>query len=153
MKTIGYYAESCGYIFLFIIGVAVSYIWGINDYETNKNFIHDFVDIGAIAFGFLLTIFGLVLQGESPVIKTFMQNKQAFSQYIYLNEVCVIISFLLTIYCYITGSGILMPQKQNVQDFLVSIFHGALLSFVLYVLYFLLTFYQLIKGSFNDKNR
>lgn len=152
MKTLGYYLESWGFLILLAIGAISSYSLKINDFDVNKSFIHDFVDIGAIAFGFLLTIFGLILQGETTVIKSFMHNKSAFSQYIRLNEVCVIISFLLTIYSYIIGSGILTFNVQFTRKILVSIFHGALLSFVVYSLYFLITFYKLIKGAFYDNN-
>lgn len=92
--------------FPFLLGVLVSYIffkYEIVNYSDCKEFIKQFATIGTCAFGFLLTLFGLIIQSNSDVITEFRKRKIPYRRFIFYNRKVVFVSLLLTIYSYIVG--------------------------------------------------
>ena len=137
-----------------LLGVLVSYIFfehEIVSYSNCKEFIKQFTTIGTCAFGFLLTLFGLIIQSNSDVIKEIRKRKIPYRRFILYNRKVVFISLLLTIYSYVIGYldwGKLLPNYNIISSIMTSIFLGGLSWFLIETIYFLTIFYILIQ----DKN-
>lgn len=137
-----------------LLGVLVSYIFfehEIVSYSDCKEFIKQFTTIGTCTFGFLLTLFGLIIQSNSDVIKEIRKRKIPYRRFILYNRKVVFISLLLTIYSYIIGYldwGKLLPNYNIISSIMTSIFLGGLSWFLIETIYFLTIFYILIQ----DKN-
>ena len=138
----------------FLLGVLVSYIFfehEIVSYSDCKEFIKQFTTIGTCTFGFLLNLFGLIIQFNSDVIKEIRKRKIPYRRFILYNRKVVFISLLLTIYSYVVGYldwGKLLPNYSIISSIITSIFLGGLSWFLIETIYFLTIFYILIQ----DKN-
>lgn len=137
-----------------LLGVLVGYIFfehEIVSYSDCKEFIKQFTTIGTCTFGFLLTLFGLIIQSNSDVIKEIRKRKIPYRRFILYNRKVVFISLLLTIYSYVIGYldwGKLLPNYNIISSIMTSIFLGGLSWFLIETIYFLTIFYILIQ----DKN-
>lgn len=137
-----------------LLGVLVSYIFlehEIVGYSDCKEFIKQFTTIGTCTFGFLLTLFGLIIQSNSDVIKEIRKRKIPYRRFILYNRKVVFISLLLTIYSYVIGYldwDKLLPNYSIISSIMTSIFLGGLSWFLIETIYFLTIFYILIQ----DKN-
>lgn len=89
-----------------IIGITFGYFiyryCGIN-YESSKEFIKQYTTIGTCLFGFLLTLFSIIIQGKNVVINKIKSNRNTFIRFVRLNKQVVMVTLLLTIYAYIIG--------------------------------------------------
>lgn len=54
-------------------------------------------------FGFLLTLLGIILQGNSPIISMMRNEVKIYDRFIGFNKRIVILSFVLTILAFVAG--------------------------------------------------
>lgn len=138
-----------------ILGILVGclfYQYEIVSYFNAKELIKEFVSIGTCSFGFLLTLFGLIIQSNSDAITEIRRRKIPYRRFVIYNRKVVFIALLLTIYSYITGYldwNILIPNSLLISKILVSFFFCGLTWFLIEVIYFLIIFYILIQNK-ND---
>lgn len=135
-----------------IIGVVISYLiykCDVITYNVNIEFIKQFTTIGTCTFGFLLTLFGLIVQSNSDVITEIRQRKIPYRRFIFYNRKVVFISLLLTIYSYIIGYLNIdrIISCDIILHIATSIFFGAFVWFMIETIYFLLIFYILIQDK------
>lgn len=136
-----------------LLGIWVSYIFfkhEIVSYSNCKEFIKQFTTIGTCAFGFLLTLFGLIIQSNSDVITEIRKRKIPYKRFIFYNRKVVFISLSLTIYSYIVGYldwNNLLPNHDMIPIIMVSIFFGGFCCFLIEIIYFLIIFYILIQDK------
>ncbi len=137
-----------------LLGAWVSYLFfkhEIVNYSDCNEFIKQFTTIGTCAFGFLLTLFGLIIQSDSDIITEIRKRKIPYKRFIFYNRKVVFISLSLTIYSYILGYldwNSLLSSHDKIPIIMVSIFFGGFCWFLIEVIYFLIIFYILIQ----DKN-
>ena len=135
-----------------IIGVIISYLiykCDVITYNGSVGFIKQFTTIGTCTFGFLLTLFGLIVQSNSDVITEIRQRKIPYRRFIFYNRKVVFISLLLTIYSYIIGYLNIdrIISCDIILHIATSIFFGAFVWFMIETIYFLLIFYILIQDK------
>ena len=117
--------------------------------------------IGFISsIGFLLTLLGIILQGNSSTIDWMRSRKKLFNRFIQYNKRIVILSFIISIYSYILGFFNFkyyveqLPLSDCIinlgEKIVISIFFGLLVWFVIDTLHFIKVFYALIKEK--DQN-
>ena len=128
-------------------------------YYENQEFIKQFTTIGTCTFGFLLTLFSLIIQGDNQAINKMRKRHKPFIRFISANKKIVIFSFLLTIYAYIIGYiditttiNKLNEYPIDISKLLTSLFYGGFLCFIIETMYFLCIFYLLIQGKKGDNN-
>ena len=137
-----------------LLGILVGYLffkYEIISYCDSKELIKEFTSIGTCAFGFLLTLFGLIIQSNNDVISEIRKRKIPYKRFIFYNRKVVFISLLLTFYSYIAGYidwDCLLPNKYIIPKIMVSFFFCGFTWFLIEIIYFLVIFYILIQ----DKN-
>lgn len=153
-KTVSYWLEKFGGLFAGIIVCCI--ILTIHPTFSNwKSFIVEFPSIGMCAFGFLLTFLGIILQGNSDTIKWMMSREKLYNRFVDFNKRIVVISFILSLYSYIIGyvdfqivKAFLNPQLvQIAKTFLVGVFCGLLVWFIIDTFQFTRLFYVLIRKT------
>ena len=135
-----------------IIGVVIGYLiykFDVATYSGSIEFIKQFTTIGTCTFGFLLTLFGLIVQSNSDVITEIRQRKIPYRRFIFYNRKVVFISLLLTLYSYIIGYLNIdsIISCDIILHIAISIFFGAFVWFMIETIYFLLIFYILIQDK------
>ena len=141
----------------FVLGLMISTLlyFCVNvSYEANVELIKQFTTIGTCTFGFLLTLFSLIIQGDNQAINKMRSRHKPFLRFIAFNKKVVVFSFLLTIYSYIIGYVAITDiiSNERVIKALVCLFYGGLVCFIVETIYFLMIFYLLIQGKKEDKN-
>ena len=139
-----------------IIGITFGYFiyryCGIN-YESSKEFIKQYTTIGTCLFGFLLTLFSIIIQGKNVVINKIKSNRNTFIRFVRLNKQVVIVTLLLTIYAYIIGYINIecfisaSIYKEEILNIITIIFYGGFIWTFLITIYFLIIFYFIIQGK------
>ena len=101
-KTYSYWKESIG-------GIIIGFIFSILIFFLSPK-LSDWIDfmkgIPALCitiFGFLLTLLGIILQGNSPTINWMRSRKETFNRFVDYNKRIVLLSFIISIYSYILG--------------------------------------------------
>lgn len=139
-----------------IIGITLGYyiykFCGIN-HELSKEFIKQYTTIGTCLFGFLLTLFSIIIQGKNVVIDKIKSNRKTFVRFVYLNKQVVIMTLLLTIYAYIIGYINIeyfisaSMYKEEILNIITIAFYGGFIWTLLITIYFLIIFYFIIQGK------
>lgn len=153
-KTIGYILEKFGGM---IAGMIVCCILiAVNpSFTIWKAIIIEFPSIGMCAFGFLLTLLGIILQGDSETIKWMKGRTVLYNGFIDFNKRIVYISFILSIYSYLIGYfDITDPAICSIPEliriitgFEIGIFGGLMVWFIIDVIQFIRLFYTLIRDK------
>ena len=158
-KTYSYWKESIG-------GIIIGFISSILIFFLSPK-LSDWIDfmkgIPALCitiFGFLLTLLGIILQGNSPTINWMRSRKETFNRFVDYNKRIVLLSFIISIYSYILGFFNFkyyveqLPLSDCIvnlgEKIVISIFFGLLVWFVIDTLHFIKVFYALIKEK--DQN-
>ena len=141
----------------FVVGLIVViflYVCSNVTYASSQEFIKQFTTIGACTFGFLLTLFSLIIQGDNQAINRMRKRHKPFLRFIAMNKRVVIFSFLLTVYAYIIGYIDITQiiENSDIIKIAVCLFFGGFIYFILETVYFLIIFYLLIQGKTEDKN-
>lgn len=134
-----------------IIAIAIMLmVWRYNivSFEYCKELIRQFTTIGTCVFGFILTMFSLIIQSNSEAITRMRKRKIPYNRFVAYNRKVVIFSLAFTLYCYLIGY-IELPILEviDVHQIAVSIFCGALIYYLWEVFYFLIIFYILISEN------
>lgn len=153
-KTIDYIWEKFGGLTVGIIVCCIFFT--VNPvFSSWKPIIKEFPSIGMCAFGFLLTLLGLILQGDSETIKWMKGQTDKYNSFIDFNKRIVFISFILSFYSYLIGyfdfSNIfacLCPKlSQIISNIGIGLFCGLMAWFIIDVIRFIRVFYVLIRNK------
>lgn len=153
-KTSDYIWEKFGGLTVGIIVCCI--IFTVNPvFLSWKPIIIEFPSIGMCAFGFLLTLLGLILQGDSETIKWMKSQTDIYNSFIDFNKRIVFISFILSFYSYLIGycdfSSIfacLNPKlSQIISNIGIGLFCGLMVWFIIDVIQFIRLFYVLIRDK------
>jgi len=153
-KTIAYWKETIGSPFLGLIIAII--VWCVNpSYGNWEGFIQEFPTIGMCAFGFLLTLLSIIIQGNSPNIIRIKNRTNLFNRFIFFNKRIVLLSFISSLYSYLLGylNFNWIIDSINIDEcfvlfakkFLLSLFAFLFVWFIIDVIQFIRLFYVLIK--------
>lgn len=111
--------------------------------------IKEFPAIGMCAFGFLLTLLGIIIQSNTEIITWLKSDKQLYNRFIKLNRRIVIVSFIVSLLSYAIGytEWLDLIQNDNLNLVTISTWLGLLSWFILDVIYFLRIFYLLVQRT------
>lgn len=111
--------------------------------------IKEFPSIGMCAFGFLLTLLGIIIQSDTEIIVWLKSDKRLYNRFIKLNRRVVIISFIVSLFSYVIGyiEWPALIKNDNLNLATISIWLGLLSWFILDVIYFLQIFYLLVQRT------
>ncbi len=136
-----------------LIGLSISvllFVFDLISYQSSINIIKEFPVIGTCSFGFLLTMFSLIVQGNNETTSVMRSNKRLFSRFIALNRDVVMFSLATTIYSYIIGNAKFCCANICYLDFATLLFYFLFITFIVANIYFLVIFYMLV--TFNTTN-
>jgi hypothetical protein len=141
----------------YILGLTIAFVlfkFTSITYKESVEFIKQFTTIGTCTFGFLLTLFSLIIQGDNQAINKMRKRHKPFLRFIAINKKIVIFSFLLTVYAYLVGYIDITTIVNNcsVIKLIICLFYGGFACFILKTIYFLAIFYLLIQGKKENKN-
>jgi len=91
------------------LGIFCGFLCGIvawfldPSYEESIDLIRALPQLTTCIFGFLLTLLGIILQGDGPVIKNLRDSTIIYNRFINYNKKVVIISFVMTLLALIAG--------------------------------------------------
>lgn len=153
-KKIAYWIEIGGGIILGLVMAIITF--SINpSYNNWKGFIQEFPTIGMCAFGFLLTLLSIIIQGNSPNIERMKSRTNLFNRFILFNKRIVMLSLISSLYSYLLGylnfnwiiDGIHVDEcfVLFAEKFLLSLFTFLFIWFIVDVIHFIRLFYVLIK--------
>ena len=149
-KTISYWIEKIGGL---IIGLIVSLIvlFCIKfDINSLNAFINSIPTISICIFGFLLTMLSIILQSNSPTIKTFLSetHKKTYKKFVLFSQRVVLLSLTITIFSLMIGN-IKIPTSYF-SECVINLFNNVLI-FVHITILICLFFdtYQFINMFFN----
>lgn len=110
--------------------------------------------MGLCIFGFLLTVLAIIIQSDTNTISWLKSDKKLYQRFIAFNKKTVILSFLLSFYSFVIGSidiGIFNDSETHLfpafDKILCSFWLGVLFWLIRDSLYFMHTFYLLVKES------
>lgn len=111
--------------------------------------IKEFPAIGMCAFGFLLTLLGIIIQSDTEIILWLKKDKQLYNRFIKFNRRVVVISFIISLLSYIIGfiEWPSLIENNNLNLIVISTWLGLLSWFILDVIYFLRIFYLLVQRT------
>lgn len=111
-----------------------------------RDIIKEFPTIGTFTFGFLLTLFGLIHQGNNSVISSFKNRKSLYKRFIHYNRDTVFMSLILTVYSYVLSNlTIWEGGSPTAVLIVVTLFVGGFIYFSITSVYFLYLFYLLVE--------
>lgn len=141
-KLLDYYLPL---ILSIVVSVMLSH-WGIVNFENSKNLFQQFPVLGTCSFGFLLTMFTVIIQGNNSAIQQMRNRKRPYERFVNFNMYVVILAFIVTVYSFIIGN-FQFDKQFPYKEGLCLVFYILLIWFIVQTLYFLCVFYTLTKGS------
>ncbi|WP_300284152.1 hypothetical protein [uncultured Alistipes sp.] len=147
-KNTDWWREKGGWIIALIIAL-LCYFMIHPRLERFLPLIKEFPAIGMCAFGFLLTLLGIIIQSNTEIIAWLKSDKQLYNRFIKLNRRVVIISFIVSLLSYVIGYTEWpdLIQNDNLNLATISTWLGLLSWFILDVIYFLRIFYLLVQRT------
>lgn len=137
------------YYMSLIISIAVSVMLnrcGIINFDNSKNLFQQFPVLGTCSFGFLLTMFTVIIQGNNSAIRQMRDRKRPYERFVNFNKYVVILAFMVTVYSFIIGNFKSIEQFPY-KEWMCFAFYILFIWFIIQTLYFLCVFYTLAKGS------
>lgn len=117
-----------------------------------KEIIKEFPSIGMFVFGFLLTLLGIILQGNTETIEIMKQRTVLYQKFIHYNKRTVIIAFILSICSLIIGNLKINISYlyqfcffEYLKEFIVALFWGMVANFIFDTYKFVKIFFILLK--------
>lgn len=154
MKTLGRITEEYGGWFAFVFGFIVACFISPDKYHYSK-LIHGFPAIGLGIFGFMLTFIAIILQSSNNTINYMKSQDTLFKSFVDYNKRVVYVSAILTMYTYLISSFSIpfsidymicgFSIYQSVRIIAMSLFWGLLLKLSVDTLFFIKTFYILLR--------
>lgn len=158
MATLAKIRENLLGVFLGVLAAGIVVFLLDPTYSDCIDLIRALPQLTTCVFGFLLTLLGIVLQGESPLIAKMRDSKVVYNRFINYNKKVVVLSFVLTIVALIMGyvsyswlNGLLLKFCQStpilVRKFALFILTFGAVWLVVDLMTFVKLFYLLIKES------
>jgi len=116
-------------------------------YKDYKNILNDYSTIAFGIFGFILTLLGIILQGNGKTIDYIKSNEESYSKFIKMNKKVVILSFLTGCLSFSLNFFSLYEFKCNqifYENFLISLLLSLICVLIFRTIYFIWIFYLLI---------
>ena len=140
-----------------LIGVIIALIlqkFDIVNYKNSIDIMKSFPTIGVCFFGFLLTMFSLIIQGNNKTTEVMRSDKKLFKKFVALNCNVVLLSLIVTIYSYFIGNiKLVCCQALVYMDIATTVFYALFIAFVLANIYFLAVFYLLVLINNKDDKK
>ncbi len=137
-----------------LIGIVCGILFAKYDiitYANSENLIKEFPTIGTCIFGFILTMFSLIIQGNNEVVARMKKSGKPFVRFVKFSRKVVVLSIVATLYSYFIGCYEFKVSLESL-DILAIIFCSVLIWLVIEVFYFLTVFYVLVQGEIKTKN-
>lgn len=136
-----------GFLLFLIVSICIYHFLKprIYNYYT---IIEDYPSFGFSIFGFLLTLLGLILQGQSDTITLMKKREILYKKFIVLNKKVVFISLITSVIAYSMRLLCLNPLQSKfviIEHISISIFIGLVSWLLSETIYFLFVFYTLIR--------
>lgn len=136
------------YYLSLILSIAVSVLlfhWDIVNFDNSTNLFQQFPVLGTCSFGFLLTMFTVIIQRNNSAIRQMRDRKKPYERFVNFNKYVVILAFLVTVYSFIIGN-IKFAEQFPYKEWMCLVFYILFIWFIVQTLYFLCVFYTLVKG-------
>lgn len=102
MAKFAKYWEQYSGIFWGAIGGVV--VWLLNpSYTDSIDLVKALPQLTTCIFGFLLTLLGIILQGDGPLIQNMKEATKVYNRFIGYNKKVVILSFVMTLFALLVG--------------------------------------------------
>lgn len=137
------------YYLSLILSIAVSVLlfhWDMFNYDNSAALFQQFPVLGTCSFGFLLTMFTVIIQGNNSAIRQMRDRKKPYERFVNFNKYVVILAFLTTVYSFIIGN-FKFAEQFPYKEWMCLVFYILFIWFIVQTLYFLCVFYTLVKGS------
>ena len=91
------------------LGLAIGVLCGVGVWFLNPSYVESIDLIKALPtlttciFGFLLTLLGIILQGDGPVIQNMRGSTIIYNRFINYNKKVVLLSFVMTLLALVAG--------------------------------------------------
>lgn len=141
-KILDYYLPL---IISIVVSATLSH-WGIVNFKNSEDLFQQFPVLGTCSFGFLLTMFTVIIQGNNSAIRQMRDRKKPFNRFVNFNMYVVILAFIVTVYSFIIGN-FKFSEQFPYKEWICLVFYILLIWFIIQTLYFLCVFYTLTKGS------
>ncbi len=137
------------YFLVLIISIITTVLlkkFEIISFDNSKEIIKQFPVIGTCSFGFLLTMFTVIIQGDNSALRQMRERRKPFLRFISFNRYAVTLAFFSTLYSFIIGNFEAVNNFEY-RDALCLIFYILFIWFIGQTFYFLCVFYTLAKGA------
>jgi len=137
------------YYLSFILSIMVSVLlshWDIVNFDNSTDLFQQFPVLGTCSFGFLLTMFTVIIQGNNSAIRQMRDRKKPYERFVNFNKYVVILAFSVTVYSFFIGN-FKFAEWFPYKEWMCLVFYILFIWFIVQTLYFLCVFYTLAKGS------
>lgn len=137
------------YYLSLIFSIAVSVLLFNRDminFDNSTDLFQQFPVLGTCSFGFLLTMFTVIIQGNNSAIRQMRDRKKPYERFVNFNKYVVILAFLVTVYAFVIGN-FKFAEQFPYKEWMCLVFYILFIWFIVQTLYFLCVFYTLVKGS------
>lgn len=137
------------YFLVLVISIIITVLlkkFEIINFDNSKELIKQFPVLGTCSFGFLLTMFTVIIQGNNSAIRQMRDRKKPYERFVNFNKYVVILAFSVTVYSFIIGN-FKFAEQFPYKEWMCFVFYILFIWFIVQTLYFLCVFYTLAKGS------